>query len=74
MIITAAETKQIILKEISAKWGKFFEQDLSSLKDNNDLVTQLAAKHGCWALSTILALRTIRIRCRSPCLATVRLA
>jgi hypothetical protein len=43
MIITAAETKQIILKEISAKWGKFFEQDLSSLKDNNDLVTQLAA-------------------------------
>jgi hypothetical protein len=46
MIITAAETKQIILKEISAKWGKFFEQDLSSVKGNNDLVTQLAAKYG----------------------------
>ena len=34
------------LKEISAKWDKFFEQDLSSLKGNNDLVTQLAAKYG----------------------------
>ena len=28
---TAAETKQIVLKEIGAKWGKFSEQDLSSL-------------------------------------------
>jgi hypothetical protein len=28
------------------KWGKFSDQDLSALKDNNDLVTQLAAKYG----------------------------
>lgn len=41
-----AETKQIILKEISSKWGKFSEQDLSALKGNDDLVTQLAAKYG----------------------------
>jgi len=43
---TAAETRQIVLKEISAKWGKFSEQDLSALKGNDDLVTQLAAKYG----------------------------
>jgi division protein CdvB (Snf7/Vps24/ESCRT-III family) len=42
----AAETRQIVLKEIRAKWGKFSEQDLSSLKHNDDLVTQLVAKYG----------------------------
>ena len=36
----AAETKQILLKEIRAKWGKFSEDDLSSLKDKDDLVIQ----------------------------------
>jgi hypothetical protein len=39
---TAGQTKQIVLKEIQAKWGKFSEQDLSALKSNS--VTQLAAK------------------------------
>jgi hypothetical protein len=43
---TAAETKQILLKEIRAKWGKFSEDDLSSLKNKDDLVTQRAAKYG----------------------------
>jgi hypothetical protein len=42
----AAETKQILLKEIRAKWGKFSEDDLSSLKDKDDLVIQRAAKYG----------------------------
>jgi hypothetical protein len=42
----AAETKRIVITEIRAKWGKFSEQDLSALKDNGDLVTQLAAKYG----------------------------
>jgi hypothetical protein len=42
----AAETKQIILKEIGAKWGKFSERDLSSLKNKDDLVTQVVAKYG----------------------------
>ena len=37
--------KQIVIKEIRAKWGKFSEQDLSCLKSNGDLVTQLAAKY-----------------------------
>ena len=43
--VTAAETRQIILKEITAKWGKFSEHDLSALKNTDDLVTQLAAKY-----------------------------
>ena len=43
---TAAETKQIVLKEIGAKWGKFSEQYLSALKNKDDLVTQVIAKYG----------------------------
>jgi hypothetical protein len=43
---TAARTRQIVCNEIRLKWGKFSDQDLSALKDNNDLVTQLAAKYG----------------------------
>jgi uncharacterized protein YjbJ (UPF0337 family) len=41
-----AETRQIVLKEIGAKWGKFSEQDLSALKGNDDLVGQVVAKYG----------------------------
>ena len=41
---TAAETKQTVFKEIRTTWGKFSEQDLSALKGNSDLVTQLVAK------------------------------
>jgi hypothetical protein len=43
---TAARTRQIVCNEIRLKWGKFSDQDLSALKDNSDLVTQLAAKYG----------------------------
>ena len=42
---TPAETRQIVLKEIGAKWGKFSEQDLSALKNNDDVVTQVVAKY-----------------------------
>jgi len=42
----AASTKQAICNEIRSKWGKFSDQDLSALKDNDDLVTQRAAKYG----------------------------
>jgi predicted Mrr-cat superfamily restriction endonuclease len=37
--------RQIVLKDIRATWGKFSEEDLSALKSNDDLVTQLAAKY-----------------------------
>ena len=33
-------------KRSAPKWGKFSEDDLSSLKNNDDLVTQRAAKYG----------------------------
>ncbi len=42
----AAEANQILLKEIGAKWGKFSEHELSSLKNKDDLVTQVVAKYG----------------------------
>jgi hypothetical protein len=42
----AAEARQIVLKEIGAKWGKFSEHDLSALKGNDDLVDQVVAKYG----------------------------
>lgn len=41
----AADTRQIVLKEIGAKWGKFSEQDLSALKSKDDLVTQVVGKY-----------------------------
>jgi hypothetical protein len=42
---TSAETRQIVLKEVGAKWGKFSEQDLSALKGKDDLVAQVVAKY-----------------------------
>jgi hypothetical protein len=42
----AAETREIVLQEISAKWGKFSEQDLSALKNKDDVVVQIVAKYG----------------------------
>jgi hypothetical protein len=42
----AAETREIVLKEISAKWGKFSEQDLSTLKNKDDVVAQIVTKYG----------------------------
>ena len=41
-----AEARQIVLKEIGAKWSKFSEHDLSALKGNDDLVNQVVAKYG----------------------------
>jgi hypothetical protein len=43
---TATETKEIVFNEIRTTWGKFSDEDLFALKDNNDLVRQLAAKYG----------------------------
>ena len=42
----AAATRQIVLNKIRSKWGKFSEQDLSALKSNDDLVSQLVTKYG----------------------------
>jgi hypothetical protein len=39
-----AEARQVVLKEISAKWDKFSERDLFVLKGDDDLVNQVVAK------------------------------
>jgi hypothetical protein len=36
--VPSADANQIILKEIAAKWGKFSEHELSSLKNADDLL------------------------------------
>jgi hypothetical protein len=41
----SAETKQILLKDIGAKWSKFSQQELGALKNKDDLVTQVVAKY-----------------------------
>jgi hypothetical protein len=41
-----ARTRQTVCNEIRSKWGEFSDQDLSALKDNDDVVTQRAAKYG----------------------------
>ena len=40
-----AEAK-LLRSEIGNKWGKFTEQELDDLKDNDDLVAALVAKYG----------------------------
>jgi hypothetical protein len=42
---TPTDTKQILLKDIASKWGKFSEQELEALKSKEDLVTQVVAKY-----------------------------
>ncbi len=42
----SADSKKLVLKDVKAKWGKFSEQELSAIKDKDDLVTQVAAKYG----------------------------
>lgn len=40
-----AESK-MLRAEIGSRWGKFTEQELADLKDNDHLVAQLVAKYG----------------------------
>jgi hypothetical protein len=42
----SAANRQIVRKEIGAKWSKLSEQDLSALKDRDDLVSQVVARYG----------------------------
>ena len=44
--MTAEQTKQAVFKDITAKWGKFSEQDVKALKGNADLVSQVVSKYG----------------------------
>ena len=42
----AAATRQLVLNEIRSKWDKFSQQDLSELKNKDDVVAQVVAKYG----------------------------
>jgi hypothetical protein len=44
-ILAPSQTKRALLREISAKWGKFSEAELSDLKSNDELVHHLVAKY-----------------------------
>jgi hypothetical protein len=39
------ENKQILLKDIGAKWSKFSEQELGALTNKDELVTGVVAKY-----------------------------
>lgn len=41
-----ANAKKLLLQDIRVKWGKFSEQELDALQNNEDLVDQLVAKYG----------------------------
>lgn len=40
-----SETKRSILGDIRTTWGKFSEDDLTKLRSNDDLVTEIAARY-----------------------------
>jgi hypothetical protein len=42
---TPTEGKQILLKDIGAKWSKFSEQELGALKNKDDLISQVVTKY-----------------------------
>jgi hypothetical protein len=41
-----AYQKKLLRADIGSRWGKFSEQELTDLKDNDDLVSQLVTKYG----------------------------
>jgi hypothetical protein len=41
-----ASALQIIRREVGARWKSFSAQDLSALKDRDDLVREVAARYG----------------------------
>jgi hypothetical protein len=43
---TAAEIRQMVRTQVGAKWNKLSEQDLSALKDRDDLVRQVVSRYG----------------------------
>jgi len=43
---TAAEIRQMVRRQVGAKWNRLSEQDLSALKDRDDLVRQVVFRYG----------------------------
>jgi hypothetical protein len=42
----SAETQQIVRREVGARWNKLSAQDLSALKDRDDLVREVVSRYG----------------------------
>jgi len=42
----SAETGRTVHREVGAKWDKLSEQDLSALKDRDDLVQKIVSRYG----------------------------
>jgi hypothetical protein len=42
----SAEASRAVRREVEAKWDKLSEQDLSALKDRDDLVQKIVARYG----------------------------
>jgi hypothetical protein len=42
----AHEGKQLLLKDIQAKWTKFSEPEIAALKNRGELVDQVRSKYG----------------------------
>jgi hypothetical protein len=40
------ETRQIVRREIGARWAKFSEQELAALNDRDDLVREVVVRYG----------------------------
>jgi hypothetical protein len=43
---TSAAARQIVRREVGARWSRFSEQDLSALKDRDDLVRAVVSRYG----------------------------
>jgi hypothetical protein len=46
MNVQTPEAAKIIRTDIKAKWDKFSDQDLASLKNKDELVNQVVTKYG----------------------------
>src|SRR5258708_971935 len=42
----SSEIRQVVRREIGAKWSKLSVQDLSALKDRDDLVREVVSRYG----------------------------
>jgi hypothetical protein len=42
----SAEISRMVRSEVGAKWNKFSAQDLSALKDRDDLVREVVSRYG----------------------------
>jgi hypothetical protein len=42
----SAETRQVVRREVGARWAKFSEQELAALDSRDDLVREVVTRYG----------------------------